>query len=564
MRLSHACCGIVLTLAAVQVCAQGIQAELDRSQITIQEEATLVVTVDGTQQVEPRLPSLPGLEARFRNRSSQMEWVNGKVTRRFIYHWSLRPQQVGKFRIDPVTVELGGQRFASEPLMLEVVEQTSEEGELPQVFATASVSDSSPFVGEQIVFVWRLYNAVTINGASLVAQEFGALQAEDLGEVRQYTTRRDGVAYEVREIRKALFAQSAGMTTIPAWTANVEVRARSRRDRFSSPFDDFFSRSRTEGRAVRTRPIELEVRALPDPPAEFSGLIGSFEVASSISPTELNAGESVTQRITISGTGNVQMIPQPAVAVAVDFKVYEDQPSTSLNRNGNELTGAKVFTRALVPLRAGALTVAGVELVFFDPEREGYVRRVADAIQLEVAPGREEDLRLTESLAPSRGKVAVRILGDDILPIYRGLDALDQPAAAGTWVFLGGPPLVFCVLLVLRRRSLRFAGDVRGRRRHEALRCARNKLASASSDGDWSLVLREFIGDKFGLEGAALTPLECRAALVRNDVDAELAAQVEGVLGLLEASQYGRGATDSLGRGEFAGLIDRIEKETGR
>ena len=66
-----------------------------------------------------------------------------------------------------------------------------------------------------------------------------------------------------------------------------------------------------------------------------------------------------------------------------------------------------------------------VTLTYFDPEAGSYRQASTAAIALEVAPAEgKEELRLTESVAPSTGKVAVRILADDILPLYKGLDAV--------------------------------------------------------------------------------------------------------------------------------------------
>ena len=167
------------------------------------------------------------------------------------------------------------------------------------------------------------------------------------------------------------------------------------------------------------------------------------------------------------------------------------------------------------------------------------------AIPLTVAPGEgKEDLHLTESLAPTTGKVAVRILADDLLPVYKGLDAVSVSPVRnrGSWIFWAGlllPAMVFAVTFLSHRRRERFALDVALRRRHHALRRLRRGLRAVESPESASLCLRQYIGDKLGVEGSALTATELDLQLRERGVEKDLAAATHGLLERLEAAQYG-------------------------
>ena len=223
------------------------------------------------------------------------------------------------------------------------------------------------------------------------------------------------------------------------------------------------------------------------------------------------------RRSTGRGNGNVQLISEPELVDLPAFKIYGDQPERSINRSGRSLTGSRSFSKALVPLEPGNWVIPPVEILYFDPETADFQTASTAEITLSVSPGEgAEDLHLTESIAPSTGKVAVRILADDILPIYGELDAVSRPANSrrSTGLYFSGRSI--------QRHRWRLEHDVAFQRHRVAFRRARKQLQKLSGeDADQgqlgqstSLCLREYIGDKLGLEGAALTPEELHNLLL--------------------------------------------------
>jgi tetratricopeptide (TPR) repeat protein len=308
--------------------------------------------------------------------------------------------------------------------------------------------------------------------------------------------------------------------------------------------------------------------------------VGSFDLRARLSKERLAVGDSATLELTVSGTGNAQMIAEPPLPDLAAFKVYDDKPSGSLGRDGDALAGEKTFRKALVPLHAGTLTVPPVELTFFDPRSGSYRTAATPPLALEVAPaaGREE-LRLTESVAPTTGKVAVKILADDILPLYKGLDALDRSPLGGAgalalWTAAGAaPPLAFLALVLLRRRQERFRLDAGLRRRRSALRAglaALRRIAAEAGGGRpaaaaelASRCLRGFVGDKLGLEGSALTAAETDAVLRRHGVDEALVRRTHELLDRLEAARYGGGARTPAPAPAGAGTVAPGQRDAG-
>ena len=530
--------------------AQGIRTTISRTEATVEDQLRLTVTIEGSQRAQPQLPDLTAFQVFSRGPSTQVRIVNGRTTASVSHNYILIPKTTGTFTIGPATVELNGQTYKSQPIRVRIVEASAQPRESRDVFVTARVSELKPYVGQQILYTWRLYRRVQIGQAELGQQDFDGFLVEDLGEAKTFKTTVNGQQYAVHEIRKALFPQEAGTVVVPAAQLQVQILRRSRR-RGRSLFDDFFGSTETETKVLRTQPIELQVRSLPATPPGFSGLVGKFSLKSKISQRELKVGESATLSLTVSGSGNAQMIAEPQLPDFSQFKTYEDLPKSSLQRKNTGLSGRKVFSRAIVPLVPGELEIPSLELIYFDPERGSYRTARTERIPLQVAPADgKEDLRLTESVAPNTGKVAVRILADDILPLYRNLDAVrprafgEQPGA-GLAIGLSAPPLLFFALLWTQRRKRLFAQDTGLRRRREALRNAQRCLRELPEASDpvsaaaASRCLRSYIGDKLGLEGSALTPKETAHHLEAEGVPSETVQDIRRFLEELEASQYG-------------------------
>lgn len=561
---------------AAAASAQAIAVKVDRTEITIEDQVRMDVTIEGSASAEPVLPELPDFAVRSLGRSQQLQVSNGRITRGVTYSYSLSPRREGDLRIGPAKFMMGGRTYQSRALIIRVLAASSRPEGDRVVFVRARTSTLSPFVGEQVIFTWRfLRRPRSSGGAELISQEFGDFLVEDLGEVREYVTTIAGREYEVSEIRKALFAQEAGMMIIPSWELVCQVFVQGRSPRRRGFFDDFFSRTQSETRVLRTPPIELDVRPLPAAPADFSGLIGVFETISEVNKESVALGGSLTQTVTVKGRGNVQMISKPSSRVSEqEFKVYEEKPTTSVKRAASGLSGERLFPRALLPLREGTLTVPAVALVYFDPGSETYREARAAAIDITVLPALEsEDLRLTESLAPTTGKVAVRILADSLLPIHRGVDLLDRwnPSVFLTMVGTLIPPFFFMTAFAIRRRRSYLQGSAGPRRRRGARGRALKALGAVTADGGresgelLSRIVRQFVGDCLGIEGGALTWRECGEWIRRAGADPDAASELEQILRDLDGAQYAAGgaAASAVDRQRISVLLKRLDTDLG-
>src|SRR6185503_13316275 len=111
----------------------------------------------------------------------------------------------------------------------------------------------------------------------------------------------------------------AGALTLGPAVLHLNVFSR-RRDAFGDPFferflqDDPFAERHPFD--VRADPITLNVLPLPEPgkPPTFSGAVGSFTMQVDAGPTQLTAGDPVTLRIHLTGSGNLSDATPPQLS----------------------------------------------------------------------------------------------------------------------------------------------------------------------------------------------------------------------------------------------------------
>ncbi len=572
MRTAALSIALVL-LGATAALAQGIQVKIDRKEAAIGDQLVLSITVDGSQNVQPELPDLSAFRVSSGGYETGFSRAQRQVSVSVTYKLILEPRRTGTFAIGPISAEIDGRLYQSRPFNVRIREASAVPKETGGLFTTARVSKKNPYVGEQVIFTWQFFRRVQLRDAQLTPFEFEGFLVEDLGEIKEYTTVRGGRKYLVSEIRKALFPQELGPLRISA--TQVRVLARG------SLLDEMLGRS-GDSQVVNSPQIELEVRPLPAAPSGFSGLVGNFKIAGRISKRELRVGESATWKLTVSGTGNVRMIGEPSLPDLSSFKTYDEKPTSSVERSGGKLKGSRSYSKALVPLTSGELTVPAVRLTYFDPEAGSYRTAQTAPVALSVRPAEgKEELRLTESVAPTTGKVAVRILADDILPIYKDLDAVTVAPfghrADGAWLAgLLAPPFAFCGLLFVERRRRHLEVNVEAVRRRSALKKALkglDEVATAAKEGRHreaavlaSRRLREYVGDKVALEGSAFTPAEAGDQLARCGVEESVVRETRTRLERLEAAQYAgdQAAESEDPASELRSLLKTLERQIRR
>lgn len=581
------CVGMALLVGLTAVAPARAQADItftasvDKTQISTDQTLTLELTLEGAfrNADKPQFPTLDGFAVTGSSQSSQVSMVNGETTAKVVYTYRLQPTKSGALTIPAIQIEVKGQTYESNPVAIEVTPGDAPPAQAPtsrppgdtttpeeltnqDIYVEAEVDQAAPVVGEQIIYTFRLYQAINFfNQPQLNWPDFTNFLSYDLTPNSQYYQTVNGREYLVTEVRRALFSTSAGATTLGPSQLIVP--------------GDFFN----QGIERETNAVTVDVQPLPErAPADFGGAVGRFELTAEVEPKTTRANEPVTLRVTVTGDGNISAVNDPTAVgdeALPGWRVYDPQITTDLDQVGEVIQGAKQFERLLVPKTEGALTIPPFSLAYYDPAAGEYRRAATEALTVQVAPGDEEP---TGSLiVGENNKEGVVVLGSDIRHIKPAPPALATSQAPLTarplyWIGWLAPLLAVGGAWGWDRRRQAMAEDVAYARSIRARKAAHQRLteagqaATTDEDAAYGAVARalnHYLADKFNLPAAGLTRDAIRRALREHDVAADLQGRVLAALDWADSGRFapiaaGRNAADVVH--EAKSLIAELEE----
>lgn len=402
--LSIALFGALLAGAVQPALAQGqppITASVDRNALTTDDTLTLTVVVNANSQQPPRpqLPSLEGFAVVGNSTSSQLQIVNGVVSSSVAYAYRLQPLQTGALTIDPVTVTLDGQTYSTQPITVQVTQGTGSPTQANggvnggaaggtidapallannDLFVQAVVDNPEPYVGEQIVYTFRFFEAAdsALMPSILSGQPdyeppaLAGFWAEGDPEQRSYRASINGRLYTVTELNSILFPTAAGEVTIePA--------------RLTIPGSVF-----QRGGTMQTDPVTVTVKPLPaGEPASFNGAVGRFDIQAQVDATETQVDEPITMKITLSGQGNISTLADPTWPEMDGWRIFEGDTAVNTSVQDGQVVGTRTYERVMIPTQAGDSTIPAIEYSYFSPADEAYHEISTQPIPVTVAPG---------------------------------------------------------------------------------------------------------------------------------------------------------------------------------
>ena len=251
-RFFSLCIGIAIIFGCIEkTFAEDISltATIDRNSLTLNDRLQLTLTIHGTQDTSPpSFPSIDGFTLLFGPKiSAQTNIINGVVSVSKGYTYVLQPAAKGRFTIGPSAVEYKGKVYSSSPVTVEVVgaasssgSQTPDLGKL--VFVELRTDKNEAYIYEQVVLSFRFYfqKGLPVADIDYVAPSTKNFMEEKLGDQRQYEEIRDGIAYNVLELRTALFPMVSGDLVVSPAKLKCNLILQQRREQRDSPFDSFF------------------------------------------------------------------------------------------------------------------------------------------------------------------------------------------------------------------------------------------------------------------------------------------------------------------------------------
>ena len=378
------CAAAAVVLAFGEVCAQTLDARLDRSPIHDDETVHLIVETD-TQAggVRPDLtPLRRDFEILGQSTNTHVAIENGGQRVRTEWIVELAPKRPGRITVGPLRVGA----MTSPAVELEVLPASSTAARpVRDVFLEVEVTPPEVYVQSQLVCVLRIYRAAEFLEAKLSDFDPDGAVTYRLGKDATYAKVVDGRRYRVIERRFAVFPQESGPLTLPAFRLDARIAEAGAASTMGRLFG--------EGRRVRTatRPVDVVVKprpgaaATPWLPAKTVTLTEEWPRANPGEP--LVAGEPVTWTLRLGAAGLAgEQLPPIEPPDMERARVYPDRPSITTRTGAQTVHGERIQHVALVPVAAGELTIPELRVEWWDVEADAPRTALIPARTISVVP----------------------------------------------------------------------------------------------------------------------------------------------------------------------------------
>ncbi|MGR3219107.1 MAG: BatD family protein [Candidatus Anammoxibacter sp.] len=599
MRLTNILIFIVLMFVMeLTAFAEEIQlvASVDKTVLTTDDSLSLKITVTGAANVrQPQLPDLQGFNLIFGpSISSRTSIANGAISFSKGFTYVLKPKFTGKLTIGAFTIRHNGKVYNSNTINIEVLSKTANARKrndsqsldfAQKVFVEFTTDKNEAYIYEQVVLSFRLFYqaGLPITDLEYVEPETRNFIKDAMGKQRQYEVVRNGIIYNVIELKSALFPVVTGeLKIMPAKVqCNLLVKSRRRRrsgtDIFGDPFfDNFFGGNKKKYQIKRqTRSIKLLIKPLPekDKPSDFNGTVGVYSLEVEIKPTKVNVGDPLTVTMTVRGEGNIQAISEPVLQSynEKDFKTYPAEIDTTIYSKKEGIKGEKVFKKVIEPQNDAILQTPRFSFSFFNPILEEYKTLSYEPIPIEIATSEIETPIRLYVRETNNDKEQVSIMTKDISPIMANLTSFNDQGkllykSYGIFVMFFTPIVAVIVSLFTQRYRKKLKTNVSYTRKKRAHSVVKKRLMGIKRGmenvtpeecySNLSNAIAEYIADKFNITAASISPDSVTKILGMHNVQE---GTINKLVELLDLCDYGRFAKDVNAKEMVSGTIDSTE-----
>jgi hypothetical protein len=492
--------GTDLSLAQISVSAP--------SKVSAGENFRIAYTIN-TQDVEDfRAGSIPsGLEliaGPYTSQQSSYQMINGHTSSSssITFTFTVYAGKDGSFVVPPAHARVRGRWVASRPVRITVSGRARNSGGAPQMHqdaggqqeevapAGSAITSKDLFIKvtankyrvheqEPVLLTYKVYTLVDLTQLEGKMPDLTGFHSQEIPLPQQksfHVERVNGRPYRcVTWSQYLMYPQMTGALKIPSITFKGIVVQQNRN---VDPFEAFFNGGSgyvEVKRNIVAPGVDIQVDPLPTKPVGFSGGVGRFSISAKLDKKEVKAGDPITLRVVISGTGNLKLIKQPVVEFPNGFDKYDPKVTDKTKLTNAGVGGSMVYDYLAVPRNQGKYTIPSVSFIYYDVAANAYKTLHTQPFVVNVAPGdgksSSEDFNNpadNDIHALKTGPSDSTSVGDFFL------------GSASYWISLLLPLVAFVVLLIIFRQRAIENADIVKMRGKRANKIARKRLKRAS------------------------------------------------------------------------------------
>lgn len=565
------------------------------------DQFRLTFTVNTQKVKDFRAPSIKGFEVLMGpSRSSQnsTQIINGKVSSSssITYTYILMAGKEGTYNIPAASIVADGETKISNSLQIKVLPADDASASSAQggsasssrsqavgskitdkdLFITASASKTKVYEQEAILLTYKVYTVVDLRQLYGDMPDLKGFHTQEVELPAQKTfslEHYNGRNYNTTVWRQyVLFPQQSGTMEIPSITFDGVV---AQRINSGDPFNAFFNGGTNYveiKKKIVTPKLKINVAALPSKPADFSGAVGTFTMASSINSKSVKTNDAVTIKLTVTGTGNMKLIGTPEVKFPQDFEVYDPKIDNQFNLTREGLSGSKTYEYLAIPRHAGKFTIPAVSFTYFDLKTKTYKTLKSEEYVINVEKGQGN---ADQVIADFTNKESVKMLGNDVRYIKRGATQFAQRGdyfygTTAYWMWYIIPFVLFVgVILMYRKQAMDNANTAKMKTKKankvavKRMKLAGKLLSENKKNEFYDEVLKAlwgYISDKLSIPVSQLSKDNIEQELSRYGVNEELVKAFINVLNDCEFARYAPGDENEAMDKVYTASIEIISK----
>jgi hypothetical protein len=378
----------IMLLGAIPVLALEVETELDRTRVTVGDEAILSIKVTGADGIEVQsIPEASGLSISYRGTSRSFQWINGRTWSGIVLSFAIQPQRSGTFTVPPIGLRIGNSVYRSRAVQLVAIQGASQpkagamrgHSATHLVYRKTEVAKNRVYAGEPIIVRYYLLHSGIQFDRMPVLREL----PETKWCVQRHIEERIDESLEKHQNAEMVKTHLATFLLIPTMKGRQIIRGGEVVVSYISDEGLFpFPRQAR----VNLEETEVDVVPLPDggKPKDFSGNVGSFTMNVEFDKKPMKVFDETRLRVVIKGSGNFITMSPPVFEEPKGVKVVRGVGDAQLELKGNSAEGIKEFTYTIIPERSGEIDAGVVQFNFFDSSGGTYRTLVSEKIVLSV------------------------------------------------------------------------------------------------------------------------------------------------------------------------------------
>ncbi len=578
---------LLLLIAAQNVLGQvTFKAAVSKTDLGLNERLRIEFSIDkqgGDDFTPPDFKNFKVLAGP--SQSSSFSSINGKTSYKLTYTYVIQPIAKGTFTIPSATVSYEGELIKSNTVRITVTDavEIPEDPNDPRYVAqqnihlVAEVSDSSPYVGESISVVYKLYvdiNKVNVqNTREASSPSFNGFWNQNI-EVKKWVAKNGtygGKPHRFVIVRKTvLIPHKSGKLEIEPLemeiTAGVPI---GRRDFFGNMLMNDVNFTLTSGKKT------IRVKELPEEnkPFNFTGAVGDYKFSVTPSKTDLKANESAQIKVELKGEGNLKLVKLPGISTPNGLEAYEPEHKENIKTTLGGLKGNIYDQYAVVPQARGKFKIPGVSFSYFNPKEEKYYSVETNPIVLNAMSGRPlPDQDVTginkQAIVANEGDIRYIHLKSDFVSTAKDEDFFNSNIF---YLLMILPLLSIPLGIFIGKKKQERDSDIVGNKRRKADRLARKYLSQAKKElgkkEDFYIALEKalhnYLKAKLQIETSEISREKIAEILNKREVDDTTIQEFSTVLENCDYARY-TPSTDVMMKKEYENakkVIAQIDKQ---